>query len=272
MVSLKFHSVVATCSIVTMFLAAPTESSAFDALDRLMGWGAYRTDYGTPYVTYRTPYATYYAPSPSRVPSCGPSCAPCATQTCRYVQQTCYRTVCRSVPVTTYLAVTGCDPCTGRQVTAYRPVTVWTTKTQTVPYTTYRLIYSPPCAVKSSCAPCGSPPSTRSVSSCCTSSVNISAPLVPIPAASVQPATGTLRSLGNSQSPSAKVGIEPSSNPIPDATPVVPKVLPDRTTSFRVRRASHFQQVSAPQESAELQKTPIQKTPADYGGWRASNR
>ena len=120
---LRLRCMAAACVTAATLLAVPAESKAFDALDRLLGIGAYSN-------TYNAPHATYYAPES------------CATRTCYYVPQASYRTVCLRVPVTTCQAVTACDPCTGCPVTAYRPVTVWTTQTQLVSYTTYRLVYS----------------------------------------------------------------------------------------------------------------------------------
>lgn len=82
---------------------------------------------------------------------CGSSCSPCG-QTCNYVPQTCYRTECVNVPVTTFRCVSSCDPCTGCPVNTMQPVTSFMRQVRYVPMTSYRPVCSP-CAAPAAVAP-----------------------------------------------------------------------------------------------------------------------
>jgi len=116
-------------SVAIIWLAVPAETEACGLFGCFGGCGQ---------TASRVAYAPILSP------------AACPTQTCNYVPQISYRTVYRSVPVTTYRAFSTCDPCTGCPVTTYRPVTTWACQRALVPYTTYRLVCSNPCD------PCGS--------------------------------------------------------------------------------------------------------------------
>jgi len=137
----RLSGALAVCGAAMMLLVLPAQSRACGLFGCFGGSGnqtAYRAAYAPAYsVAYAPAYSVAYAP------------AACPTQTCNYVPQTSYRTVYRNVPVTTYRALTGCDPCTGCAVTTYRPVTTWACQPALVPYTTYRLVCSNPCD------PCG---------------------------------------------------------------------------------------------------------------------
>jgi hypothetical protein len=121
-----------TLGVGAILLGAPAASNACCFLDSLFGCG-------------RT---TYYQPV-AAAPACAP-CAPCG-QTCQYTPQTYFRTYYRPVPVLAYRPVAACDPC-GGATTAYQPVRSWGYQACLVPYTTYRVGYSVPCAT--GCAPC----------------------------------------------------------------------------------------------------------------------
>ncbi len=213
MVLQKKRSVAAALVAAAMLLAVPAQSSACGLLDCLFGWC------GGSQTTYRVPYATTaYSPV---------AYTPCATQTCRYVPQTSYRTVCRRVPVTTCQAVTCSDPCTGCPVTTYRPITTWTTQSQLVPYTTYRLVYSYP-----SCAPCGSSSGVpSSAASCCTPSLSTPA----------QIPTDATETFQKAESPAGEQKMKPDPDPTSDTNTSDtnasdtnasgPSLFLDRTTS-----------------------------------------
>lgn len=132
--------------VAALMLVMPASGNACEFLDRLMPWNWCR---GT---DSATTYAPVYSPTYT---TAAPVCDPCATQTCSYVPQTSYRTVCRTVPVTSCMAVTSCDPCTGCPVTTFRPVTAYQRSVQLIPYTTYRAVWSNPCV-----SPCVSPCTT----------------------------------------------------------------------------------------------------------------
>ena len=203
MVSRKMRGVAAACSVAAMLLAVPAESEACGFLDCLFGWRS------GPQTTYRIPNpTTAYAPV-----SCAPS-SPCATQTCRYVPQTCYRTVCQRVPMTTCQAMTCSDPCTGCPVTTYRPVTVWTTQTRLVPYTTYRLVCSNPCLSGVSFG------TVAAVGSCCPPTVSTSTPITTTPGTS-PPAELPTKTFQENQSPVTNEKAEPVPDPTSDATSVI---------------------------------------------------
>jgi len=103
--------------------AAPTRES-----DAFFRWFR-RWWYGSAYV-YPTGYSTYAA---------------------QYVPQTSYRQQCSYVPVTTYQPVTTVDACTGCPVTTYRPVVVYRPQVTLVPYTSYRIVYTPAVSPAGTC-------------------------------------------------------------------------------------------------------------------------
>lgn len=151
------RGVAIVCGMTVALLSTPSESKALfcHLFDGCGLFGSSRT-------TYR--------PLFSGLGCCArPACNPCATQTCNYVPQTCYRTECVNVPVTTYRPCQSCDPCTGCPVTTYRPVTSMVRQVRYVPYTTYR----PVCTT--GCAPVAAPV--------------VAAPAVAAPATSYYPAT-----------------------------------------------------------------------------------
>jgi hypothetical protein len=99
-------------------------------------------------------FTSCFRPAPAACP------APVApVQQVNYVPQTCYRTVCNSVPVTSYRPITTTDPCTGCPVTSLSPVTTYVQRPVVVPYTTYRPVVTtvmmpiaPACPTCSACA------------------------------------------------------------------------------------------------------------------------
>ncbi|MBN2216184.1 MAG: hypothetical protein JW719_02280 [Pirellulales bacterium] len=145
--------------VVAFPMIVPPAAGACECLDRLLPWNWCRGTQAA--TTYAPPYApapaltsaSAFAPAPCGTCAPATACNPCVSQTCAYVPQTCYRTVCATVPVTTCQAVTSCDPCSGCPVTSYRPVTVYQRTAQLIPYTTYRMVWSNPCAT--TVAPCG---------------------------------------------------------------------------------------------------------------------
>lgn len=256
----RIRGVVTSCGVAAMLLAAPAQSNACAFLDCLFGgWGAARSTYMAPYV------AQTYAPA------CAPSCAP---QTCQYVPQTSYRTVYRSVPVTTYRAAIGCDPCSGCPVTYYRPVTRWTSQAHLIPYTTYRMVYSAPCVprvTRSLCAPCDpcaggvSVPLSSPIGSGCSSCVGgtvtreaqpYSESISP-PGAETVPVPKTFQKQPDTEAES--LGPTPDSNTksLPG-----PKLLDldNRTTLRPVRPNTLYRLISSPSKSR-----------IDDGGWRAAS-
>jgi hypothetical protein len=84
---------------------------------------------------YNIPVSNYHPP----VNACGP-------MTATYVPTTFYRAVPVQVAQTTLRPVSGVDPCTGCQVTTMRPVTTTVCQQRMVPYSSYRIVYSNPCA------------------------------------------------------------------------------------------------------------------------------
>ena len=251
MVNKRIRAVVLVCGVVAALLAMPAEGKAWDCLDWL--FGGCRTTARVPYV------ATAYAPV----------CSPCLPQTCRYVPQTCYRTVCQRVPVTTCLAVTGCDPCTGCPVTTYRPVTTWTTQTRLVPYTSYRLVYSNPCAPCVSAVPSVTyaSPAVSSVAApepCCGPSV--SPPAVPYsqPATSAPSTEGTPKTFLNGSQPTQEETLKPV--PEPNTGSMGPTITPQgRTTLLPIRRTAQYYPISSP-----AKPVPAHMVRLSDAGWRAS--
>ncbi len=106
------------------------------------------------------------------------SCTTCykPQQCCRYVPQTCYRTVYTNVPVTTYRPISSCDPCTGCVTTCMKPCTTYQRQAQSVPYTTYRMVCETRYTPVTSCAPacstgcdmCSCPTGSCTTGSCAT--------------------------------------------------------------------------------------------------------
>lgn len=255
----RMRGVVMSCGVAAMLLATPAQSNACAFLNSLFGCGgAARTTYMAPYVPQA--YAPAYAPS----------CAPCATQTCRYVPQTCYRTVYRRVPVTTYRAVSSCDPCTGYPVTYYRPVTAWTSQAYSIPYRTYRLSYSTPyvsavsygsCAPYTPCNPCVGSSIGSGCSSCVGGTVTQEArpysESIPSPAPETTPPPKTFQEQPKPSTETLKPTPDSNTKSLPG-----PKLLDldNRTTLRPVRPSGNFRLISSPS-----------KSPIDDGGWRAAS-
>lgn len=248
MVLQKTRVLAATCGLAAMLLAVPAESQACGLFDCLFGWcGGARTTYRVPYQT------TAYAPA------CCPSQTPCVTQTCRYVPQTCYRTVCQRVPVRTCRAVTTCDPCTGCPVTTYRPITVWTTQRRLVPYTTYRTVCSPSVTYPVSYAAIGT------AGSCCPPRVITSEPVQVAPGTSTPGVQDVPSTFQNNGGVVTEEQPQPTPDPNSDKTSAGPSIFPDRTTSLPVRQAAHYRLISSPSQPA-----PLHKARLNDGGWRAA--
>jgi len=271
MIYQNMRGAMALCSVATVLLAVPAQSSACAFLDCLFG--------GRAQTTYRPAYA-FYAPASSS------ACAPCGVQTCRYVPQTCYRTVYQGVPVTTYRAVAGCDPCTGCPVTAYRPVTSWTYRARLIPYTTYRAVYSDPCnpcASYESCSPCGSfggtvgTTVTESVGCCSGTTTTPSGSMVPqadpatsAPALESTPPARTFDDPGSSGEPIKQ--LEPTPNANLNSTPTQLQLSDPRgrTTLRPVRQASYYRLIASPPKTAPVHNAGL-KTVVNDGGWRAAS-
>ena len=267
----KMRGVLIACGIAATWVSAPLESSACSWL--CGGWGAQ--------TTYRTPYfAQSYAPAYS-----APACNSCTPQTVRYVPQTSYRTVYRSVPVTTYGASTYRDRCTGCPVTYYRPVTSWTYQAAYVPYTTYRLVYSNACSPSVGCAPgssCGASVGTTfgAGSACCTPGTSgtvingaVINGAVPPPAGSEAPDKAPPMDTfkGGKQeeeSESPQEALKPTADP--EASTDVGPDLTDpgsRTTLRPVRQATRLHLIASPPKPTARQGAKL-----DDGGWRASKK
>jgi hypothetical protein len=93
-----------------------------------------------------------------------PVVAAAPVQQVNYVPQTCYRTVCSPVPVTSFRPITTTDPCTGCPVTSLSPVTTIVQRPVVVPYTTFRPVVTtvmmpiaPACPTCSACSACAAP-------------------------------------------------------------------------------------------------------------------
>ena len=267
----KMRGVLIACGIAATWVSAPLESSACSWL--CGGWGAQ--------TTYRTPYfAQSYAPAYS-----APACNSCTPQTVRYVPQTSYRTVYRSVPVTTYGASTYRDRCTGCPVTYYRPVTSWTYQAAYVPYTTYRLVYSNACSPSvgcDPCSPCGASVGTTfgAGSACCTPGTSgtvingaVINGAVPPPAGSEAPDKAPPMDTfkGGKQeeeSESPQEALKPTADP--EASTDVGPDLTDpgsRTTLRPVRQATRLHLIASPPKPTARQGAKL-----DDGGWRASKK
>ena len=135
-----------------IWLAAPSESQA------IFHWfrcnpsvcSSQATTYAPPFVPQVTTVG--YAPAFG-------GCAPCASSC---VPQTAYRPLLFPRPVVTYMPVQTCGPC-GATV-AYQPTTTWVRQVRMVPYSSYRVAYSNPCAP--CVTPCYSACSTPCYSAC----------------------------------------------------------------------------------------------------------
>ena len=268
----RARGMVLACGMALVLLGMPSSSEACQALDWIWPWNWCRGPAST----------TTFAPAYT-----APVCNPCATQTCSYVPQTAYRSVLRTVPMTTCRPVTCCDPCTGCPVTTYRPITSYVRTTQLIPYTTYRRVWSNPCvpcAPCVSCDPCGTAcgiscgTSCESVSTvgggCASCAAPNSTPSYLSPTAPALPRNGAPPPQQNgagapSTFKSEKPVAEPPITPIPDAeiqqnSLKRPRLIDpeNRTTARPIQHAGYFRPVS--HEVAPARK------PIDYGGWRAS--
>lgn len=264
------RGMVLACGAAFALLVMPTQSEACQCLDWLCPWNWGRG----------TASATTFQPTYAAAPA-----AP--VQTCSYVPETSYRSVSRLTPMTVCRPVTSCDPCTGCPVTYYRPSTSLVRTTQLIPYTTYRAVWSNPCAT--SVGVCGTgcgtgygtyaPMSSSVISSPsgCTSCGTPAPSLGPTtstpPPISTTPATPSTPSNGSS-APSTFKADKPIIEsaplaPIPDKEPEVqpnsfrkPQLIDpeNRTTARPILQASHYQPLRQAQPAA-----------VDFGGWRASN-
>ena len=123
-----------TCGVAALLSASATETQACWLTD-LFHCHQDRCDPCAQQTTYR-PFFSFFRGGSS-------CCNTCQPQTCNYVPQTCYRTECVNVPVTTCRPVTTCDPCTGCPVTVMRPTTTYVRQVRRVPFTTYRAVAAP---------------------------------------------------------------------------------------------------------------------------------
>ena len=262
MIYQAMRGVVAACGVAAMLLATPAESKACALLDWLCGGccgGGAQTTYRAPYVPGT--YAPAFAPAAP---------AACTPQTCRYVPQTCYRTVYRRVPVTTCQAATGWSFWQGGPVTTYRPVTTWVSQATVVPYTTYRLTCSDPCS------PCvsGDPCAAGTVISGCPSATcgPASSAVVPysVPANGAPALNGTAPPKtyeGESESGTEQERLKPIPNPNTSSFPA-PKIIDpaNRTTSRPVRQTAQFRLIASPPGPVTVYKAPITNVV-----WRAAS-
>lgn len=258
---------VVACGVATGFLAMPAESHAIFHWFRCCGL------FNRPAV----------APTVGFAPACDP-CNPCAQQVVNYVPQTCYRTQCVTVPVTTFQPITTCDPCTGCPVTCMRPVVAYRRQVRLVPYTSYRLVASSACptvvtvgTVGAACAGCAVAAPAAAVPSPSVPYYNGAAPVVPsipstgplegapsLPPESA-PGTSTFES-NNSYRNNSAPPAEEKLKPIPDdeadkpgrGNPTSsPRLIdPDsRTTAYPVERAWGYTPVSLPERTARAAAT-----------------
>ncbi|MBN2473413.1 MAG: hypothetical protein JXB62_02300 [Pirellulales bacterium] len=257
------------CGVAAMLLAVPAESRALDCLGCLFGWCGGRC---------ATPYAASYAPAYSPAP---------VAQTCSYVPQTCYRSVCQTVPVTTCRAITSCDPCSGSRVVTYRPITTWTQQTRLIPYTTYRLVYSNPYAACTPCGPCGTTAggcsaATYSVPSACGCAPIESVPLPSGEAPTSVPSLDGAPPAKTFEEPQPGAEAQPDTEerlkPIPSANsnslPTAPRLFdPNMNTTARpIRQATYFSLIPPPPPSPPVHRIgTTHSKQADLGGWRASH-
>lgn len=230
--------------------------------------------------------------------TCAPACSPCATgcstgcQTCQMVPQTCFRTECVSVPVTTCRACTTCDPCTGCARTVMRPVTTFVQQVRRVPVTTYRMVAAPSCCGTTALSAPSFAPAMGSGCSTCNSAPTIEAPIssfqgpgtttiAPAPAFTPGPAIGpttiepTLPATGivprTFEGTSHRGHVQP---PIPSVESddssddsVFDPDQSDRTTMLPSHRTW-----SKSERTAAIPAVHAQTKTSDNSGWRASNR
>ncbi len=230
------------------------------------------------------------------------SCTTCykPQQCCRYVPQTCYRTVYTNVPVTTYRPVSSCDPCTGCVTTCMKPCTTYQRQAQSVPYTTYRMVCETRYTPVTSCTPacttgcdmCSCPTGSCTTGSCATGGC-VTGNCVTGNCATGNCATGNCAT-GNNQAivgqPTARPTLSPppvetnkpaASNEVEiEITPEV-EIQPMRDLDHRDRptlESDHFGEdkmaaldVTSPRVRRVSVAQPVVGASHD-GGWRASNR
>lgn len=221
----RTKGIVIACGMAVVLFSAPSESKALFC--NWFGCGTGCGLFGCNRTTYR--------PLFSGVGACAaPACSPCATQTCSYQPQTCYRTQCVNVPVTTYRPVTSCDPCTGCPVTTLRPTTAFVRQVRYLPYTTYRPVCTTGCApvatavaapVATSYYPTTIQANAAPAASCCTPATPISTvtPSVAVPS-TMAPVASTPITVVPNATPPANMGmpstvIPPTPTPSLDAAP-----------------------------------------------------
>jgi hypothetical protein len=292
-------------ALVALLVVSPSESQA------CFGW--FRRDRCDPCATttYRPLFGGWFSGWRGNnnccAPACAPACNPCATQTCQYVPQTCFRTECVSVPVTTFRCCRTCDPCTGCPTTVMRPVTTMVQQVRRVPVTTYRLVAAPSCcatpsvssfapATSSGCSTCGTASAVIGVPTTTVTPAPSSTLLTPAPAFS-PPASTTIVPSGSSNGSSTVVPSLPStSNSIqtyegssyrPPVQPPIPRVdeqspvlnrdvdaeddgEQDRTASLP--RGGEWTKSNRPVILPAVHSQEVVKKSANDGGWRPSNR
>ncbi len=187
----KMRSLVVACGAAAVLLGSPSESKAL--FDWLCPWAHNRqataTTYAPPFTGQPVALVPRYnvAPAVAVMPTALPV-------TACYVPQTCYRTVYHPVATTVLSPVVSYDPCTGCPVTAYRPVTTFAQRAYSVPYTTYRMVYTNPCAACAPtvpCNPCGglASPAVVAGAGCAPCAPSVPPSVSPIP---MSPSSGSL--------------------------------------------------------------------------------
>jgi hypothetical protein len=268
--------------MVTAIVAAPTESHALCGLFDCLFGGC------------RTTYRPVTACSPCATP-CATPCAPATV--CNYMPQTCYRTECVNVPVTTYRCESACDPCTGCPTTVMRPVTSFVRQVRYVPYTTYRqvcnTVAAPVVAAPAMVAPAAVAPATSLYpaapsGSCCTptsaamnSTYGAPAATYPAPA---MPSAPMIQS-----APAIPATPAPTLNGAPVITPLPRtdlRAIPDNnfngsssgnwTYDPDSRTTRHVAPRPTDEEKSGLVVPAVYSSPAasraDDSGWRAARR
>ena len=278
---LNIRVLLMACLAAAVLGAVPAQSHACSCLDWIWPWNWGRG------ATASTTYAPPYSPTVSyAAPVATSSCVSCTPQVCSYVPQTCYRTVCDTVPTTVCQPVTACDPCTGCPVTTYRPVTTLTRRVRLVPYTTYRMVWSNVTSIGSvSCDPCGgvgysAPAAASSTCPSCVPSPSstpapyyngatggsvTTTPSLSTPAPSEKPAQNTTPPKTFEQKPTTQP--ESRLKPIPDTeneSRNLPRLIDpeSRTTARPIQHAALHRTVSLGKTSPSVSSS------AD--GWRAS--
>ena len=141
------RSVAIATLVLTVLASTAVTANACEFIDNLMPWNWCKSnEYAA--TTYAPPFTPVAAPATACCP------APTSYMTARYIPQTCYRTVYRTMPMTSCQAVNSCDPCTGCPVTTLRPVTAYRRVAQLVPYTTYRIAWQNNLCYTSCYSPC----------------------------------------------------------------------------------------------------------------------